>query len=63
MKVTGKRHAYAKNASKAKGWVVDVVATKWSAKKQRSHDLRGSYGPASEVVHVDPATYDGGSSI
>lgn len=50
---------YAKAASKCpNGGVRDALTTTWTRGAQRIHANRklGSFGPASEVVHIDPTT-------
>ncbi len=49
--VLKKRRRAAKGATAAH---TAIGASKWSPKKQRAWKARGSFGPASDVVHIKP---------
>lgn len=50
-----KRTRTKRAAAKAPAWMQDVAGTKWRAGKERRQRSRGSFGPASEVRHIEPA--------
>lgn len=54
-----KRAKYARAAAKChNAGIRDAVASKWTAKKQRRHEVRklGTFGAASPVRRIDPVT-------
>jgi hypothetical protein len=55
------RSAYAKSASKCtNGKLRDALTTKWTPRDQDKHAKRklGTFGPASEVVRINPETME-----